>query len=230
LKISVIIPALNEAGHVAAAIRSAMGAGRAGAAEEVIVADGGSSDGTAEAAILAGAKVIKAPRGRGGQMDAASEVSSGDVLLFLHADSRLPEGWREHVDMALKDDRAVAGAFRFVVDAPGLRFRLLEAMVNLRAGLFGLIYGDQAIFSRKNAFIGAGGFRKLRLMEDVDCVRRLRVHGSVVLLRSGVLTSPRRWENKGIIRNAFGNLILLFLYYAGFSTERLYRVYYKKTD
>jgi len=80
------------------------------------------------------------------------------------------------------------------------------------------------------AFIGAGGFRKLRLMEDVDCVRRLRVHGSVVLLRSGVLTSPRRWENKGIIRNAFGNLILLFLYYAGFSTERLYRVYYKKTD
>jgi len=221
LEISVIIPALNEAADIGAAVASAL------EAAEVIVVDAESTDDTAAEARRAGAFVIRAPRGRGGQMDSGAMQAKGDVLVFLHADTLLPKGWQEGVRAALADKRVVAGAFRLSVAAPGMRFRLLEALANSRARVLGLVYGDQAIFARKEAFFSAGGFRKLPLMEDVDCVRRLRGQGRVVLLKESVATSKRRWEKRGVVGNALKNLFILALYYAGMKPERLYPYYYK---
>lgn len=221
MEISVIIPALNEAANIAAAVRSAEGA------LEVIAVDGNSADGTANEAARAGARVISAPRGRGSQMDSGASEARGDVLLFLHADTRLPERWQECVISALSDKRVAAGAFRISIAAKGPRFRFLEAGANLRASAMGLVYGDQAIFARKEAFLASGGFRKLPLMEDVDCVRRLRRRGRVVLLKERVSTSPRRWERRGVLANALRNLFFIMLYYAGIEPERLYSYYYK---
>ncbi|HEY4706888.1 MAG TPA: TIGR04283 family arsenosugar biosynthesis glycosyltransferase [Thermodesulfobacteriota bacterium] len=221
MEISVIIPALNEAADIGAAVASAL------EAAEVIVVDAESTDDTAAEARRAGAFVIRAPRGRGGQMDSGAMQAKGDVLVFLHADTLLPKGWQEGVRAALADKRVVAGAFRLSVAAPGMRFRLLEALANSRARVLGLVYGDQAIFARKEAFFSAGGFRKLPLMEDVDCVRRLRGQGRVVLLKESVATSKRRWEKRGVVGNALKNLFILALYYAGMKPERLYPYYYK---
>ena len=221
MEISVIIPAMNEAADIGAAVASAL------EAAEVIVVDAESTDDTAAEARRAGAFVIRAPRGRGGQMDSGAMQAKGDVLVFLHADTLLPKGWQEGVRAALADKRVVAGAFRLSVAAPGMRFRLLEALANSRARVLGLVYGDQAIFARKEAFFSAGGFRKLPLMEDVDCVRRLRGQGRVVLLKESVATSKRRWEKRGVVGNALKNLFILALYYAGMKPERLYPYYYK---
>jgi rSAM/selenodomain-associated transferase 2 len=220
VKVSVIIPALNEAKGIGGAVASAAGAA------EVIVADGGSSDGTVEAALGSGARVVRSAPGRGLQMDEASRAASGDVLLFLHADTRLPPLWRGAVADAL-DDRGVAGgAFSLSFDSDAGWFRLLERAVALRCRALGLVYGDQAIFARKEAFSTAGGFRGLPLMEDVDCVRRLKRLGRVVVLRDKVTTSSRRWMEGGLVANTLKNLVLLSLYFLGLSPERLYAIYY----
>ncbi len=212
---------MNEAAKIKAAVSSAAGA------FEVIVADGGSTDDTIGEAQRAGARVVSAPSGRGGQMDAGAASARGDILLFLHADCSLPEGWQESVRAALSDKRAAGGAFRLSVAAHGMRFRLIEAGANSRARALGLIYGDQAIFARKEAFLEAGGFRKLPLMEDVDCVRRLRRYGRFVLVDRSVTASARRWDKVGVFRNALKNLAIVALYYAGMKPERLYGYYYK---
>ena len=224
MRISVIIPALNEAGRIGRAIGSATGA------FEVIVADGGSSDGTEKEAAGAGAVVVASTRGRGAQMDSGAARASGDALLFLHADTLLPERWREAVEGALRSPAVAGGAFRFSVEGKGLRFRALEAFVNIRSGRLGLIYGDQAIFARKEAFFRCGGFGKLPLMEDIDCVRRLRAQGTVALLGESVMTSARRWAVRGVIANALWNSALLALYYSGVSTDKLYSLYYNKKN
>lgn len=219
MRISVIIPALNEAGSVGRAVESATGA------FEVIVADGGSIDSTRAAALSSGASVIAAPRGRGVQMDAGALSSRGDALVFLHADTLLPASWKQAVEAALKRG-AVGGGFRLAVESPGWRFRILEAGASLRSRVLGLIYGDQVIFASRAAFFGAGGFGKLPLMEDVDCVNRLRRFGRVVVLRERVVTSARRWEARGILGNTLWNWTLLALWALGVSPERLHAMYY----
>lgn len=221
MRISVIIPALNEAGTIWRAIDTSNGA------FEVIVADGGSTDETANIAERLGARVIKTQRGRGAQMDSAAAEARGDVFLFLHADTRLPEGWHRSVERALSDASTVGGAFSFSVESSGLRFRLLEKAVNLRARAFGLVFGDQAIFARRDAFFRSGGFRRLPLMEDVDCVRRLRILGLLVLLDDRAVTSGRRWQKRGVIANAVRNAFILLLYYSGIPSDRLLSLYYK---
>ena len=222
MKVSVIIPALNESGNIEGAVRSALSAGDA----EVIVADRGSSDSTAEKALALGAKVVNGPRGRGAQMDAGAASAKGEVLLFLHADTRLPDGWKSAVRKALEDREVMGGGFRISIDSGRPIFRLLEAAINLRARLLGLIYGDQALFFRKTAFLKAGGFRNLPLMEDVDCVKRLRGFGRVVLVNERVKTSSRGWDKGGVIRASLRNWRLLLLYYAGTPPHRLYERYY----
>lgn len=224
MRISVIIPALNEAGQIGRAIGSAKGA------FEVIVADGGSSDGTEKEAARAGAAVVPSARGRGVQMDSGAARASGDALLFLHADTRLPDRWLQAVEGALRSPAVVGGAFRFSVEGKGLRFRLLEAFVNFRSGGLGLIYGDQAVFARKEAFFRSGGFGKLPLMEDIDCVRRLRAQGKVALVGQSVVTSARRWAGRGIIMNFLKNTALLALYYSGVPADKLYSLYYNKKN
>jgi rSAM/selenodomain-associated transferase 2 len=220
VKVSVIIPTLNEADEIARAVRAI------GEDAEVIVADGGSTDSTVEVAARLGAEVIRSRPGRGLQMDSGALNATGDVLLFLHADTLLPPGWPRSIQMALEDKDIVAGGFSLSIDSGLRRFRLVEFLANLRSRRLNLIYGDQGIFVRKEAFFEAGGFGKLPLMEDVDCVKRLSKIGRVVTLSERVLTSPRRWDKGGVVKNTIKNWGLLALYHAGVSPDRLYRWYY----
>lgn len=222
MKVSVIIPALNEARCLRDAILSV------GGLAEVIVSDGGSTDSTGKIALDLGARILKSGPGRGLQMDAGAREAGGDILLFLHADTLLPKGWLEPVIKAVSAPENVAGAFSFSVGSEKRLFRLLERIVNFRARRLGLIYGDQAIFVKKESFFAAGGFRKLPLMEDVDCVMRLGKLGKVVVLDESVTTSPRRWDERGVIRNSARNLFFLSLFFLGVSPRRLYNRYYDR--
>ncbi len=220
MKVSVIIPTLNEADEIARAVRAI------GEDAEVIVADGGSTDSTVETAARLGAEVIRSSPGRGPQMDSGARNATGDVLLFLHADTLLPQGWHGSIQRALEDKDIVAGGFSLSIDSGLRRFRLVEFLANLRSRRLNLIYGDQSIFVRKAAFFEVGGFGKLPLMEDVDCVKRLSKIGRVVTLGERVLTSPRRWEQGGVVKNTVKNWLFLALYHTGVSPARLYRWYY----
>lgn len=211
---------MNEAGSIGGAVASV------GPDTEVIVSDGGSTDDTRAIAARLGARVVGCPPGRGAQMDAAAAEAGGEVLLFLHADTRLPENWQSAVMDALRDGRTIAGAFRLRIDSKGKRFRLIERAAAVRCRALGLIYGDQALFVRKEGFLKAGGFLSLPLMEDIDCVKRLRRLGKVVLLKESVLTSPRRWRRAGTIRNTLRNAFILSLYFLGASPLKLYSLYY----
>jgi hypothetical protein len=159
-------------------------------------------------------------------MDSGARSATGDVLLFLHADTLLPRGWSGSIGQALSDKGVVAGGFSLSIDSKLARFRLVEYFTNLRSRNLRLIYGDQAIFVRKTAFFEAGGFGKLPLMEDVDCVKKLSKLGRVVTLSESVLTSPRRWNEDGLVKNTVKNWLLLALYRAGVPPEKLYRWYY----
>ncbi len=222
MTITVVIPAVNEASTIGRAIGSALPG-----ASEVIVVDGGSVDGTAEVARTLGALVIDSPPGRGAQMDAGLNQAVGDAVLFLHADTVLPVGWHDSVEAVLADPKNAAGAFGLSIDAPGLSYRLVEFGVRLRASVLGLVYGDQAIFARRESLVEAGGFGKLPLMEDVDCVKRLRGRGRVVLADAAVTTSARRWAGSGVARTTLRNWLLIILYHAGVSPERLHSIYYR---
>lgn len=223
MKISVIIPALNEAANLEATVRSI------GKGHQVIVADGGSVDGTRAVAVGLGAVVVGSAPGRGVQMDCGALGAQGDALLFLHADTVLPEGWAESVRSAMEDERVVAGAFRLGISSGRASYRVIEQMATARFRLFGIFYGDQAIFARRESFFKAGGFGDLPLMEDVDCVRRLRRLGGLTLLERSVVTSPRRWEERGILKNTLRNWLTLTLYLMGVPPRRLYGFYYGRS-
>ena len=222
MKISVIIPVLNEAGLVKDAVEAIS------PEIEVIVVDGQSSDATLEEARSTRAGVFSSPPGRGTQMDLGAGEATGECLLFLHADTRLPSGFAASIKNLLTDDRVVGGAFTLSIDAPGLGYRIIEWGALLRSKRLGLIYGDQAIFTRADCFRKTGGFRGLPLMEDVDLARRLRRAGRVAVLGDRVVTSPRRWRVGGLVSTTLKNWSLISLYFAGLSPERLYHLYYGK--
>jgi hypothetical protein len=216
--ITVVIPTLNEAPWVRGAVESV-----AAGASEVIVVDGGSSDGTVAEAGSAGARVIAGRPGRASQMEAGARGALGDWLVFLHADTRLEDGWSD----ALHSLEApfVAGAFRFRLDSPRARYRLVEMAVRLRCASLGLPYGDQAIFVRRDAFVGCGGFGDVPILEDVDLVRRVRRHGRLAFPAPHAVTSARRWEEHGFLRTTLLNWLVVVLGSAGFPRGRLARLY-----
>jgi len=192
---------------------------------EVIVADGGSSDHTPALAAAAGARVLSVPAGRGSQQNAGARVAHGRVLLFLHADTLLPEGFAAQIRAALARPGIVAGAFRFAIGAKGWRFRLLERGANWRAGWLGLPYGDQALFLPAARFQSLGGFKEIALLEDLELVLRLRKAGRLALLEASALTSARRWQRLGFARTTIVNQMILLGFFCGLSHERLARWY-----
>ncbi len=224
MKVSVIVPTLNEEDFIERALRQFE---PTSSGVEVIVSDGGSTDRTVAIARGLGAGVIVTAPGRGAQMDRAATAATGDVLLFLHADTELPKGWFTAIEKALGRRGVVAGAFRLSIGSYGPWFRVVEFVARQRARYLALIFGDQAIFVKKDVFTSIGGYRGLPLMEDVDCVKRLRRVGTVVLLEKSVITSPRRWVCGGRLKNTLKNWFFLLLYRVGFSPARLYEWYYR---
>ena len=222
--ISVIIPTLNEQAVIAACLASV---GRAPGVE-VLVADGGSSDATVEVARRAGAKVVTAPQGRARQMNAGAAACRGDILLFLHADTLLPPGWRYQVRRTLALPGAAAGAFTFRLDRRTAGLRFIELTVAWRCRLAGMPYGDQGLFVSRKDFAAAGGFPDLPIMEDCEFVRRLKRRGRIVVSPAPALTSSRRWQQRGILATTALNSLVVTAFYLGYPPSLLRRIYDRK--
>lgn len=221
--LSIVVPVLNEAGSIEATLRSLAPWRDAGA--QVVVVDGGSDDGTrARAAGLADI-VMSAPRGRAAQMNAGARVSAGDVLLFLHADTRLPESGIAALRAALADPGTAWGRFDVEIAGGGRLLRLVAALMNLRSRMSGIATGDQAIFVRREAFVAVGGFPDIPLMEDIALSRALNRLGPPACLRERAVTSPRRWQRQGVARTILLMWRLRLAYALGADPRRLARIY-----
>jgi len=213
------VPALNEAQYIAHAVESAR------AAHETIVVDGGSTDDTVAIARDCGAVVIPGPPGRACQMNLGAKRASGDILLFLHADTSLPPDFNRHVRETLALPRVAAGAFRLNIGTPGRRLRWVERAVAWRSRMLQLPYGDQALFLHADTFRAVDGYRDMPLMEDVALVRALRARGRIAIVPVSVTTSDRRWRRLGIFRTTLINLGVLAAYHAGVPPRHLARWY-----
>jgi hypothetical protein len=223
MHISIIIPTLNEATPITQTLRST----RTGSDVEVIVVDGGSRDQTVELAESLGAKVLTSSAGRARQMNMGAGIATGDVLLFLHADTRLPAGFEEHIRHILTQPGIAAGAFELKLDSPLRRFRIIERLVNWRSRYLRMPYGDQAIFVRADLFSELGGYPDIPLMEDVAMVRRLGKRGRVAIAPASVVTSARRWKTLGILKTTLINQAVIAAYWLGVAPSRLARWYYR---
>ena len=221
MRISVIIPTLNEADTLGLLLArlAAMDPGL-----ELIVADGGSEDGTA--AIAGGrARVVGGERGRGAQMNRGAAAAGGDVLWFLHADCEPDPRAADLIREALSDPGVVAGAFTFAFDGREPFFRIAEWTANLRNRLLGRFYGDMGIFLRRDTFESLGGYAEIPLMEDMEFCRRASRAGRIVILPTRIKTSVRRWRESGILRTTLKMWSLQVAWRLGVSPERLARHY-----
>ena len=221
--ISVIVPVLDEAGAIARCLRPLQVL--RGRGIEVVVVDGGSRDGTRDAAAPLCDRILDAPRGRARQMNAGAGAAGGQVLLFLHADTRLPSGWSRMVRDVLEDRSREWGRFDVRLDGAHPMLRVVECAMNLRSRLSGIATGDQAIFVNRAAFRAAGGFPDIALMEDVALSRALRRRSRPACLHAAVMTSSRRWERNGIARTIMLMWRLRFQYALGADPEILARRY-----
>ncbi|GCL36965.1 glycosyl transferase family protein [Sphaerospermopsis reniformis] len=220
-RISIIIPTLNEANNIKAAITSTQSSTNV----EVIVVDGGSNDGTPTIAQFLGATVISSAPGRAIQMNTGAAIASGEILLFLHADTLLPQGFDTMIRTALQQPGIIAGAFALRIDAPHWGLRLVEWGVKLRSHFYQLPYGDQAIFLTKIAFAEVGNFPQIPIMEDFELITCLKRISKVQIIDVPVITSPRRWLKKGIFKTTLLNQIIVLAYLLGVSPERIRKWY-----
>ncbi|MCG8448543.1 MAG: TIGR04283 family arsenosugar biosynthesis glycosyltransferase [Pirellulales bacterium] len=221
MRISVIIPAINESAWIQRAVSRAWEAG----ADEILVVDGGSQDGTVELARNCGAQVVFSARGRAVQQNQGARHVSGDILLFLHADNWLAPQAGRQIREVLRDDHVLGGAFYQHIDAPGKLFRWIERGNALRVRWRGLAYGDQAIFMRKEVFQQLGRFPEVKLMEDLLLMRRFRKLSKPVLLPGPVHVHPRRWQRRGIVRQTLSNWSLMCAQSLGVAPDRLAKFY-----
>ncbi|HEY7580170.1 MAG TPA: TIGR04283 family arsenosugar biosynthesis glycosyltransferase [Acetobacteraceae bacterium] len=211
--LSVVIPTLNAARTLAATL------GSVAAADEVVVVDGGSSDGTQALASSLGANVVPARRGRGAQLAQGVRTARGEWLLLLHADTRLASGWRDAMPSPHR-----AGYYRLVLDSDDPRARRLERLVAWRCRALALPYGDQGLLIHRDLLRQVGGIRALPLMEDVDLVRRLG-RRRLAALDGAAITSAEKWRCQGWYRRSLRNLGCLTLYFAGVPPRLIARLY-----
>lgn len=218
-----VIPALDEADNLERLLPGL----RRWPGAEVVVVDGGSRDDSA--AVVArhsGVRWLASAPGRARQMNAGARIARGDILVFLHADTRLPDGALQAVEAALADPGVVGGRFDVTLDSARPILRLTAALMNVRSRLSRIATGDQAIFVRRAAFEALGGFPDIPLMEDVEISRRLKRRGRLECLRLRVTTSARKWEREGAVRTVLLMWTLRLLYFLGVSPARLHRWYY----
>ncbi|MEJ2695408.1 MAG: TIGR04283 family arsenosugar biosynthesis glycosyltransferase [Candidatus Sulfobium sp.] len=225
--ISVVIPTFNEEGMVGRCIESV----RAENADcEIIVVDGGSRDQTvSEAEGFGDVLTVQSERGRGLQLNAGAAAARGDVLLFLHVDTVLEEGWSVEVLSAFEEEGVVGGAFTFMIDSPGLHYRITEQWVKLRCTFFALPYGDQGIFVKRDFFEKIEGFRDIPIMEDVDLVERMKKFGRISIKEKKAYTHARKWMREGWFRTSVRNQSIMAMYRLGVHPRRLARIYYRGT-
>jgi rSAM/selenodomain-associated transferase 2 len=221
MKISVIIPVLNEETTIAATLRSLAPL----KPDEIIVVDGGSGDRTREIAARFGVKVLSGARGRARQMNSGAAHATGAALLFLHADTRLPQSAFADIAAALADPRCVGGRFDVELEGRHWMLKIIGALINWRSRATQVGTGDQAIFVRREVFERMGGYPDIPLMEDLALCRALKRLGTVACLRNRVITSARRWENDGVWWTIARMWTLKLLYLAGMSPARLKRFY-----
>ncbi len=221
-RVSVIIPALNEEGEIAATIQSVL----AGAPHQVIVVDGGSNDVTCAVAQAAGATVLHSSPGRARQMNAGAARADGNVLLFLHADTTLSARWRTAMMDTLRQPRVVAGAFRFSIREHFIGRRWVEWTTNLRSRWLQNPYGDQALFLRRALFEELGGVAALPIMEDYELNQRLRKRGRIATCAEvAVLTSGRRWKRHGVLKTTLVNQLMIAGHHLGVNPATLANFY-----
>ncbi|MGH7848255.1 MAG: TIGR04283 family arsenosugar biosynthesis glycosyltransferase [Candidatus Binatia bacterium] len=221
MRISIIIPVLNEERAIGETLESIARL----SPHEIIVVDGGSTDRTREVVAANGIAVVAAGRGRARQMNEGAKIARGDVLVFLHADTRLPASAVEDIRAALIDPRCAGGRFDISLDGDRLIFKMIGALISFRSRLTRVATGDQAIFVRREVFQDLGGFPDIPLMEDIALARALRKKGRIACLKSRVLTSARRWESEGVWRTIIKMWWLKFLYLSGISPKTLKRYY-----
>ena len=222
LRLAVVIPTLDEEELLAPVLSEGTRA-----ADLVVVSDGGSRDRTVQLARTAGARVVREDRGRGGQLNRGAELALGEgaeALLFVHADTRLPDGAGEAVREALEAD-FVGGGFYVRFDDPRLVYRFGSRMMNLRTRISKTPLGDQAQFVRGSVFREMRGFREWPILEDLDFARRLKRRGSVAMLDPPVVTAARRYVRQGPVRTVARNWLIWTLFFLGVSPERLARLY-----
>ena len=218
-RLSIIVPTLDEAAGIAACL-GALAPLRARGAE-VIVVDGGSGDATVELAAPLADRVIAAARGRAAQMNAGAAAASGDTLLFLHADTRLPDGADRLVLEGLAASGRGWGRFDIRIEGRGVLLPVIAALMNLRSRLTGIATGDQAIFARRGAFERAGRFPAIPLMEDIAFSKSMKREGPPLCLGDRVVTSGRRWERHGALRTIVLMWRLRLAYFLGADPARL---------
>jgi hypothetical protein len=219
--ISVIIPAFNEAENILSCLEATANAENV----ERIVVDGASTDETVARATAWGATVLNAPRGRARQMNAGASAAKGEILLFLHADTKLADGFDREVRQLLGRPRVAAGAFSFRLDKIGSAgLRLIQMATNWRSRFLQIPYGDQAIFLRAQLFHKIGGYPDLPIMEDYELIRRLKKRGRIVTAELPAVTSARRWRVLGVWRTTLLNWLLIAAYVFGVSPKRLYKI------
>jgi rSAM/selenodomain-associated transferase 2 len=222
-KLSIIVPVLNEGEGIGGALDALADLRALGT--EVIVVDGGSRDATIQRARLRADRVIVAPRGRARQMNAGVEKAAGDVLLFLHADTRLPADVDHVVLNGLERSGRVWGRFDVRIDSRHPLLFAVARLMNLRSRLTGIATGDQAIFARRDAFRAAGAFAEIPLMEDIALCKRLKRASRPLCLRERAVTSGRRWETNGVVRTVLLMWHLRLAYFFGADPQSLARQY-----
>jgi rSAM/selenodomain-associated transferase 2 len=223
-RLSIVVPVLDEAANLARLLPDLL---EREPQAEVLVVDGGSTDdGRAVVARTPSVRWVSAPRGRARQMNTGASAAGGDALLFLHADTRLPDGAGAAILAALAEPGVVGGRFDVRLDSRRPLLWIVGTLMNHRSRLTGISTGDQGIFVRREIFDALGGYPDIPLMEDVELSRRLKRRGRLVALRLRVVTSARKWEREGVVRTVLLMWTLRLLYTLGVSPARLHRWYY----
>ncbi len=209
--ISIIIPTLNEEdvlGKTLARLQDRKNC-------EVIIVDGGSSDTTLALAQKAGCKTISSDKGRAKQMNLGAAEATGEVLLFLHADTLLPNDFPGLILEAVNRPNVAAGAFSLAIDSPAKSLATIAFWANLRSRFLHLPYGDQALFSHRTMFSAIGGFPEMEIMEDFLFIKKMKKKGAIIILPEHAITSARRWQNMGIVRTTLINQLIVCGYALG---------------
>jgi rSAM/selenodomain-associated transferase 2 len=223
-RLSIVVPVLDEAANLARLLPDLL---EREPRAEVLVVDGGSTDDSrAVVARTPSVRWVSAPRGRARQMNTGASAAGGDALLFLHADTRLPDGAGAAILAALAEPGVVGGRFDVRLDSRRPLLWIVGTLMNHRSRLTGISTGDQGIFVRREIFDALGGYPDIPLMEDVELSRRLKRRGRLVALRLRVVTSARKWEREGVVRTVLLMWTLRLLYTLGVSPARLHRWYY----